>query len=334
MGEARNIHRRMLLIRPDVNLPHPGDSDYGGTYYLRVPAAGPTMGGPTNADVVQAYYELMQISDVSVRPFLVPMSNYVYFMANSLADLTHRGNRFMNLMDVPGLGTPFPNMPALNPHFGGDTTIDPWHPNNDTSLYRWLLNDARRGEDVIASNVLAFDVRVYDPLAVLRSDTAGAVILQPGDPGYDYAIANNYAIQGSGAFVDLFYSRYLPSMVIPAGSAQTFAHPPTLKSQFGTVAVYDTWSTRYERDGVNQDISAETAAGQTPLVDEGTNGVDDDNQNGVDDVSDNLPALRGENETLPPYPQPLRGIEVRVRIYEPGSRQAQQATVSADFVPE
>jgi hypothetical protein len=59
---------------------------------------------------------------------------------------------------------------------------------------------------------------------------------------------------------------------------------------------------------------------------QGTNGLDDDAFNGVDD--------KGEQESRLPYPFPLRGLEVKVRTYEPGTRQVQQGTVSSDFIPE
>jgi len=81
---------------------------------------------------------------------------------------------------------------------------------------------------------------------------------------------------------------------------------------------YDTWSTHYERNGVNEDGDA--------LVDEGTNGFDDDGINGVDDV--------GERETSPPYPVPLRGIRVTIRAIEPDLRQIRQVSVISDFIPE
>jgi hypothetical protein len=71
---------------------------------------------------------------------------------------------------------------------------------------------------------------------------------------------------------------------------------------------YCTWSTHYERGGNAND------------------GFDNDNQNGVDDV--------GERATCPPYPVPLRGIQVKMRAIEPDSRQIRQVSVVADFIPE
>src|SRR4029450_10479946 len=88
-------------------------------------------------------------------------------------------------------------------------------------------------------------------------------------------------------------------------------------------AVWDTWTWWYERDGIDQN-------GRNG-PDEGTNGLDDPDAsgnyvNGVDDA--------GEREANPPYARALRGLEVKIRMYEPGTRQVRQATVGTDFVAE
>jgi hypothetical protein len=62
-------------------------------------------------------------------------------------------------------------------------------------------------------------------------------------------------------------------------------------------AVYDTWSTHY----------AFTAPGA-----------------GLNDAS--------QYATSPPYNVPLRGVEVRIRCYEPSSKQIRQITVRHSFV--
>ena len=82
--------------------------------------------------------------------------------------------------------------------------------------------------------------------------------------------------------------------------------------------VYDTWSFHYEHDGINQDLDSD--------IDEGTDGFDNDGDNGVDDI--------GERETSPPYPVPLRGIQVRIRVYEPDSRSIREVSINQHFVPE
>ena len=42
----------------------------------------------------------------------------------------------------------------------------------------------------------------------------------------------------------------------------------------------------------------------------------------------------GENLTAPPYPIPLRGIQVKIRAFEPDSRQVREVTVVQDFLPQ
>jgi hypothetical protein len=258
------------------------------------------------------------------------------------------------------------------------------------------------------SNVLAFDVRVFDPDAIIRAappfGASPAFVapvnaaqfasdpLQPGDPGYPYAVSYNfvtthspYAAIGTGAFVDLGYGfklqnalqqsylgshavtkstsgvpnafalLYLPNSLDPilstygtitVGSQQPllgvsrFAGLPTAPLQYYTAGLasqvlpgryqadigctWDSWTLAYERDGINQDTKTEPAANQ--IVDEGTDGLDNDGINGVDDA--------GERETVPPYAYPLRGVQIRIRLYEPGTRQARQATVENDFISE
>ncbi len=81
-------------------------------------------------------------------------------------------------------------------------------------------------------------------------------------------------------------------------------------------AVYDTWSTSYERDGFDQNGDG--------LIDTLVNGIDDDNANGVDDF--------GEQEAPPPYAAPLRAVQITVRVFEPDSRQIREVTIRQDYV--
>jgi prepilin-type N-terminal cleavage/methylation domain-containing protein len=332
-AETRSLHRRLLLIRPEVNVIHPGDDDYEDAsgnklpYYFRISTS-----SPLGAD----YHSVMQFCDVSVSPVAILSNNYVYYFANSLADLTRRENRFLHVQGA----TAFPNRLDLNPNYGGNSSLARAHATNNFSQFRWVLGGARRGEDVILSNVLAFDVRVFDPNAELRYDNETAAsatgTLQPGDPGYKYAVDSTFPIAGQGAYVDLWYNRYvLP--VVPANPFSMFRDPPHAKSQLLAAgpppgATYCTWAASYERDGLNQDWgpAADNVANiNTPPFDEGTDGLDSDLPSGFNGVDD-----KGELETSPPYPTRLRGLEVKIRTYDPGTRQEQQATVGTDFIPE
>jgi prepilin-type N-terminal cleavage/methylation domain-containing protein len=240
-----------------------------------------------------------------------------YLLPNSLRDLTMRENRFgHNATGVTGTTT-FP------------------YPAAQAALRIAPLTGSRLGEDIVLNNVLSFDVRVFDPDAPIRVGTSGGAVT-PGDPGFTAASGT----AGLGAYVDLFWNRAIgvggtpvtPNAMFPPTGTTAFqtagvavANPfatNNLSSLSGPVvisgtAVYDTWSTHYEANGVDENRNGD--------VDEGTNGLDDNDNSLVDEPL--------EAETSAPYPVPLRGIEVRIRCYEPSSRQIRQVTIRHTFVP-
>ncbi len=246
--------------------------------------------------------QFLNVNDVSIRRDFV---NNVW-LPNSLADLTKRENRFAHNLAV---GFPYPiDVTMLTPK--ADITI-PLGPG---------FNSFRQGEDVMLSQVVGFDLKVYDVLAPWRADPSGEALV-PGDPGFGAAPP---AVIGRGAFVDLFY-RWDPTtmMIDPALAAVTsvFSGVPNPRSGLSPPNVaptYCSWSLSYEHDGIDQNNNT--------VVDEGTNGFDDDTANGVDDA--------GERETSPPYPVPLRGMRMQIRIIENDTRQVRQVTVTSDFTPE
>jgi hypothetical protein len=253
------------------------------------------------------------------------------WVANTLGDLTKRENRaFRNPTS--------PMQPGLFPFPLDNSAL-----NSDQDYL--MLGDA-----------LAFDVRIYDPGAPLFAAATGAV-LQPGDPGWPAAaLAARTAatltntLSGFGAFVDLGWavqSSTPVNLYWPPDSAASLAaplaglnnlqpgspspvfhvpHQPGWHPRNGQVlasypAVYDTWSFHYENDGYNQDQTHSAPYGTT--MDQGTNGLDDDNMLGVDDM--------GERETSPPYDHPLRGLQVRFRLYERDARQIRETSVTHAF---
>lgn len=155
----------------------------------------------------------------------------------------------------------------------------------------------RIAEDVILTHVIGFDVKVWDPEV--------------------------------GAYVNLGY-REVPY----AQRVGHFDHNGEPRS--GLTRVYDTWSFHYEHDGVDQ-----FGDGKTDL---GTNGFDDDAPNYDDDGDGQVDEGEGETngvvddaaemETSPPYPVPLRGIQVKIRVFEPDSRRIREITVVQDFLPK
>jgi len=223
------------------------------------------------------------------------------------------------------------------------------------------------------TDALAFDVRLYDPGVPVYSSDDGNTVLEPGDPGWPYELLPDKtditldpslpSVMGFGAYVDLGWGvktypgnlvrtfaidhRTMPG--IPraifgeprqAGFHLSFQKPPSplparpnaYPFPYGYPAVYDTWSVHYESDGINQDADFVDSnhdgtpdVPNVPLIDERNNGLDDDGVDGVDNVL--------ERETSPPYETALRGLQVRLRLYERGARQIRETSVTQSLVP-
>ena len=150
------------------------------------------------------------------------------------------------------------------------------------------------------TNVLAFDVRVFDPQA--QSKINGTTVLYPTDPGY-IGGTDPTGAKVKGCFIDLGQAQANPSTIL-SDSAKS-----------GLTSTYDTWSTHYESDGVDDDGDG--------AIDEGTDGLDSD--------GDNMPDELDEAEKPPPYAVPLSGIEILIRCYDPISQQVRQITVRQVF---
>lgn len=185
-----------------------------------------------------------------------------------------------------------------------------------------ILIAENAGQDVILTQVLAFDVKVFDALAPLRPSLNGVDLLAPGDPRFG---TTTTAVAGAGEFVDLGYAMNSSwGMAYPTTFMSTFSGPPkrTNGQPLYPSPTWDTWPTIYEIDGLNQD----DAPPNPILIDEGFDGIDNDGANGVDD--------HAERETTPPYPSPLRGVRVTIRCVDPATRQVRQEHVTANFRPE
>ncbi len=364
-GENYMVYRRVLLIRPDLN----GTS----TGYFKQwtvnddsPAPNATNSAPGYSRLRRELTDFFSQNDVSVRlRWALNGSNLVVTaFANSLADLTARENRFAHwpiLSDRSPLvgGNPQYSRPTPAAAVGAASPYDALYlgqfisyafdinRRSVTSLYRLArprllypnpptvtlaYGNANHGEDVMVSNALSFDVRVFDPYAPVRQGSTGDPLV-PSDAGYyngytssslpptQSQLTSSSTILGMGAFVDLGYGIRSPYPT-QCSTWSNFSNRPDSRSglPFNPLSAtthpgnkagiyeYCTWSTHYERGGKAND------------------GFDNDGQNGVDDV--------GERTTCPPYPVPLRGIQVEIRAIEPDSRQIRQVSIVADFVPE
>ena len=200
------IHRRVLLIRPDLNLVGPdGQMQLTG------------MIGGTDAKLGLAS-TVHQRCDLSVRRLLDASGNDLQRVAaNSLADLSKPHNRFghyrinygdytsmpiLALAPPPTVLTKPGNVsPPISPPNSGpvSTTTDL----NGFLRPEFVLGGARRGEDVFSDYAVGFDVQIFDSSARLftENETVG-----PTDAGYrDALIAAASLRQTRGGYVDLCY---------------------------------------------------------------------------------------------------------------------------------
>jgi prepilin-type N-terminal cleavage/methylation domain-containing protein len=187
-----------------------------------------------------AFAAAASVASATALPFSTRVGTDGRTRPNSLGDLTKRENRFLHDGNAPY-------------RFLGATAAGA------------TLTGDQEGDDIVLTNVIAFDVRAFDPQA-----------------------------GSAGGYIDL----------ASGGTAALGANPPPFSSSMMTTgttatqrAVYDTWSTHY----------AFTAPGA-----------------GLNDAS--------QYATSPPYNVPLRGVEVRIRCYEPSSKQIRQITVRHSFV--
>jgi hypothetical protein len=273
-------------------------------------------------------------------------------IANSLSDLSYREFRFAHNNFAANNPAPYlvlsgsPVESASNYDNDADGLMPfqpPYSPNGAANP----VGSQRYGEDVALTNVLSFDVKVWDPGAEVQVDTAGHPLV-PSDPGYDKSpgtqTRTNFASPPSpphfnppqfGAYVDLNYTSttyssaasgdtdgflisgvkgrpdsYFAGPYYGSGSKLFSGATKGLWAGHFTLgfATYDSWSQGYE------------------FASNSVNGFDNDNSNGVNDAS--------ERVTSPPYPVPLRGVQIKIRVYEPTSRQVREVTVTETFLPD
>ncbi|MGN6547850.1 MAG: PulJ/GspJ family protein, partial [Aureliella sp.] len=228
LPDAYQLHYRALLIRPDLNvngvLPDDKWLGTGGIDYLDMAGS----------------FQKCDLSMHRVADGISPAADSV--AANSLDDLTNPANRFAHYQyQIPGSSNST-TMPLLAlepipqsafPIFSEDP--NPVRPANLATLAgsagnflnpSFVLAGNRRGEDVLANDLLAFDVKGFDsgvPVigingpdgvagasgsGVLGQDGSDDLILTPNDPGYVAALASGSGTTVAyGGYVDLMWGR-------------------------------------------------------------------------------------------------------------------------------
>lgn len=229
---------------------------------------------------------------------------------------------------------PIPWNSAANGTFGGingqtgqmNSFANDTPTSGNSTMAHWG-DQNRHGEDVVLTNVLSFDVKAWDPQAPVFVENNATV--NQGDPRYFGLFSGTTPPAALGDYVDLHYNPGFntsrTSWFSGPGDAKSFLHARQIgsgSSAFWLPAIYDSFTTGYESDGVNQ---ANNVSGVN-AVDEASNGIDDNGVGGVDDPS--------ERETAPPYARPLRGIQIKIRIFEPSTQEIREMTVVHEFARE
>lgn len=213
------LYRRQLLIIGGYPR-SPFSSE--GTMALPMPDTTFSYTSPAVRANWNAFYNLYDLSARRENNVLV---------LNTANDLQRRRNRF-----------------AHDPLCSGgaqDQILLPLDTRNENPHSVLALDVPRQDEDVLATNVLAFDVRLLDPEAVERQ-AGNTVRMQPGDRDYWTTITNLadsnpvYADLGFNAFA-AFHGR--PSV---PGDFSGYGRPGhSLSGAAATNRTYDTWTSFY-----------------------------------------------------------------------------------------
>jgi type II secretory pathway pseudopilin PulG len=355
----RKVYRRTLLITPWYGTAT-NSLGTGSDPLLDLVARGFT----TYAAQIEQLRLFQEAYDISVR-----LENG-RIVPNTLADLSRRENRFAHAPNdsiTPASSFPhqFPyNVNNVFNYYQPDPEED--IAINDGSLRR--LVGERQNEDLVLDNVLAFDVQVFDPGAPLYNyqntqlNACSSVAFVEAVFARRNSTTGPTQVTGFGGYADLGWNdvrdmtnlannvdskyngpNYMYDYTTISGSPlplfqqerrlgwhPTIDHPELRRNP----SVYDTWTTYYETDQSNQELApfysnlpappVPWVAWQSDIIDQGANGLDENNVNGPDDPL--------ERETSPPYPYALRGVQVKLRIYEPESRQIRETTVTRNLV--
>jgi len=232
--------------------------------------------------------------------------------ANTLGDLTRRECRYAHNTSAPYAipwhwsysGFTFPTLPTL-----AECTATGWLPSTTSytlSVLDFWTNDTTK--------------RLTDQAYATATSRYADDVILTNVIGFDVKGWDPVA----GAYVDLGYAadtEYAAGTPVALGlghvghpnsglSATTTMNKPKIRL---AACVYDTYSTSYESvdasDGFDNDTNVKAP---------GYGIIDDDGEKGV----------------APPYPIPLRGIQVKIRTFEPDSKQVREVTVVQDFLPQ
>ena len=199
----------------------------------------------------------------------------------------------------------------------------------------------RAGEDIVLTNVLSFDVKVWNPYWVPLSGANATSLDYWAPPQYvDLGQDTMFNLQGDKPSVDYNWWTSPPSM--PWGNGLNVNDVGPTENRFGFCSkgryaitadgaqqvytgsgsgswtgpampcVYDTWTEQYEED-------PKLAKDGPPAGGLG-NGLNPSRKTDYD-----------QWECPPPYTMPLKGIEITIRCFDPRSRNIKQIRIVKDF---
>ena len=302
--ERVNLFRRVLLVKPN-------------TAILRTD--GTPMGPFANlVDAIRARSQYLQSSDISVS-VRGPVGGQFEVVANSLESLTVRSNRFFTATHGMIAGANETEQ-RLNYRDGLRylKRID-YGSQADFENAQELRLRSLDNQNLLLNDVLAFDIQVFDPSALVGVSNDGTANIQnsvePSDVGSDpFSGLTSFLMEGTtimpplGGFVDL-------------GKTTGFG-----AGQFGAAGnnrlrfidqVYDTGTPLYDRNNIDDSVPL------NGLIDEGGDGIDNDSDGLIDEVD--------EKEVPPNFVDPIKGLSIRIRLLEPASGQISQATIKKSF---
>lgn len=227
--ETVTLYRRVMLIRPDIYVGDPRKAATAAIHSMNYAEA-------------MNYYDLSMwsasfngwstnsLEDLQTRERRIAHAPYLVNASGGLKVGEDSSGTDVRLRAFAPAGTAFDPAP-MRPH-----ALMSFEQLNTALEYAGTNDRDRTGEDVMLTNTLAFDVRVFDPNAPVLNDAASApsLTLSPGDPGYGSGSSTNSM---QGAFVDLNWSRNTPSGTTNYYN-QTFQNAPNSKSQLRQITAY------------------------------------------------------------------------------------------------
>ena len=205
-----NPRRYSLYRRQRIVMGNPAKND--GTFSVGQVNALDVSNG---ADLLSKWQMLENVTDISCRL----EGNYA--VPNTLGDLTRRQNRFCHSSDAPYV-------------------FDP-----NSGHLRFTSASGRYGEDLILTNCIGFDVKVFDDSGGSSAKSVGTSLVSPSDPGFSGVSSVVSVLSTTSANSSLPIYTDLGS---GGQAASGFLYSPETNPMIWPT--YDTWSTTYSYDSI------------------------------------------------------------------------------------